>query len=109
MATPTPPTPTVQSRIVTRLRARSRRSAAILVAADLRDSADDLAADIAPVGRLVAIEDEALAEIVSLWGRGADALAADALEAWDISGCAHCAIATARGGGDILCGVRVSA
>lgn len=109
MATPTPPTPTVQSRIVTRLRARGRRSAAFLVAADLRDSADGLAADIAPVGRLVAIDDEALAELVTLWGRGADALVADALEAWDISGCAHCAIATARGGGDILCGVRVSA
>lgn len=109
MATPTPPTPTVQSRIVTRLRARGRRSAAILVAADLRDCADDLAYDLAPVGRVVAIEDEALAELVGLWGRGADALAADALEAWDISGCAHCAIATARGGGDILCGVRVSA
>jgi len=103
------PTPTVQSRIVNRLRARGRRSAAILVAAGRRDCADDLVADLAPVGRPVVIEDQALAELVRLWGRGADALAADALEAWDISACAHCAIATARGGGDILCGVGVSA
>ena len=72
MATPTRPPRTVQSRIVTRLRARScRRSAAIIVAADLRDAAD-LAADIAP-GPPGRYRRRGPYEIVSLLGPGADA------------------------------------